>query len=109
MKKQVTLKSVRKEFKNQTGSINYCLKVIYAAIDEAKENDRQAENLKKIMPASKNKAYEYAKKIAEFGKIGEKYTVTRETKAQKTTYEITRKPSVDMILKYFTKLANGEI
>ena len=109
MKKQVTLKSVRNEFKNQTGSLNYCMKVIYAAIEQAQEDDKQANTLKKIMPASKAQAYEYAQKIAEFGKVGEKYTVTRETKAQKTTYEITRKPSVDMILKYFTKLANGEI
>lgn len=109
MKKQVSIKSVRNEFKNQTGSINYCLKVIYAAIDEAKENDRQVEALKKVMPKDKKTAYTFAEKIATFGKVGEKYTVTREIKAQKTTYEIIRKPSVDMILKYFTKLANGEI
>lgn len=107
--KRVSIKNVRNDFKAQTGSINYCLKTIYAAIEEAKENDRQADSLKKIMPKSKKEAYELAEQIAKFGKVGEKYTVTREIKAQKTTYEITRKPSVDMILKYFTKKANGEI
>jgi hypothetical protein len=109
MKKQVSLKSVRNEFKSQTGSLNYCIKIIYAAIEQAKEDDKQASTLKKIMPSSKVKAYEYAQKIAEFGKVGTTYEVTRYIKEQKTTYTITRKPSVDMILKYFTKLANGEI
>lgn len=107
--KRVKLQDVRNDFRAQTGSINYCMKVIYSAIEEAKENDRQANNLKKIMPKDKKTAYEYAEQIAKYGKVGEKYTVTREIKAQKTTYEITRKPSVDMILKYFTKKANGEI
>lgn len=55
MKKKVTLQSVRNEFRNQTGSINYCLKVIYSAIEQAKEDDKQAESLKKIMPSSKKK------------------------------------------------------
>lgn len=107
--KRVNIKEVRNDFKAQTGSLNYCLKVIYSAIEEAKENDRQAESLKKIMPKDKKTAYTFAEDIAKFGKVGEKYTVTREIKAQKTTYEITRKPSVDMILKYFTKKANGDI
>lgn len=107
--KAVKLSSVRKDFKAQTGSMNYCMKTIYAAIDEARENDRQAESLRKIMPKDKKTAYTFAEDIAKFGKVGEKYTVTREIKAQKTTFEIIRKPSVDMILKYFTKKANGEI
>ena len=107
--KRVNIKDVRNDFKAQTGSLNYCLKIIYSAIEEAKENDRQAESLKKIMPKSKKDAYEFANDIAKFGKVGEKYTVTREIKAQKTIYEVTRRPSVDMILKYFTKKANGEL
>lgn len=107
--KRVKLNDVRNDFKAQTGSLNYCMKVIYSAIEEASENDRQANNLKKIMPKSKKEAYKFAEDIAKFGKVGEKYTVTREIKAQKTVYEVTRKPSVDMILKYFTKKANGEI
>lgn len=107
--KKVTLNKVRADFKSQTGSINYCLKVIYSAIEEAKENNKQAEDLKKVMPKNKKEAYEFANEIAKFGKVGEKYIVTRVIKAQKTIYEVTRKPSVDMILKYFTKKANGEI
>lgn len=107
--KRVLIKNVRNDFKAQTGSINYCLKTIYAAIEQAKEDDKQAENLKKIMPKSKAEAYKFAEDIAKFGKVGQAKTIHRVIKASETDITFTIKPSVDMILKYFTKKANGEI
>lgn len=107
--KKVNIKDVRKDFKAQTGSLNYCLKIIYSAIEEAKENDRQVENLKKIMPKSKKEAYGFANDIAQFGKVGQTKTIHRVIKASETDITYTIKPSVDMILKYFTKKANGEL
>lgn len=61
------------------------------------------------MPSSKKNAYTFAEDIAKFGKVGQTKTVHRIIKASETdiTYHI--KPSVDMILKYFTKKANGEL
>lgn len=107
--KKVTLNNVRNEFKNQSGTLSFCLKAIYSAIDNAKENDQQAENLKKIMPKSKAEAYNHCEKIAKFAKIGEQKTVNRTVKSCETTYTITVKPTVDAVLRYFTKLANGEL
>ena len=107
--KKVTLNNVRNEFKNQSGTLSFCLKTIYAAIEQAKEDDQQAENLKKIMPKSKVEAYNHCEKIAAFAKIGEQKTVKRTVKACETTYTITIKPTVDAVLRYFTKVANGEL
>lgn len=107
--KKVTLNNVRSEFKNQSGTLSFCLKAIYAAIDNARENDAQAENLKKIMPKSKSEAYNHCERIVKFSKIGEQKTVKRTVKQCETTYTITVKPTVDAVLRYFTKVANGEL
>lgn len=107
--KKVNLKNVRNEFKNQSGSINFCLKVIYSAIEQAKEDNREIIELKKVMPKNKKEAYEFANDIAKFGKVGEKKTIHRVIKACETDVTYTIKPSVDIILKYFVKRANGEL
>lgn len=107
--KKVTLNNVRNEFKNQSGTLSFCLKAIYSAIENAKENDQQAENLKKIMPKAKSEAYSHCEQIVKYAKIGEQKTVKRTVKACETTYVITIKPTVDVVLRYFTKVANGEL
>ena len=107
--KKASLKNVRSEFKNQSGSINFCLKVIYSAIEQAKEDNKEIKELKKVMPKSKNEAYKLASEIASFGRVGQTKTIHRVIKACETDITYTIKPSVDMILKYFTKKANGEI
>ena len=91
--KRVNIKNVRNEFKAQTGSLNYCLKIIYSAIEEAKENDRQAESLKKIMPKSKSEAYKFAEDIAKYGKVGQSKTIRRVIKSSETdiTFTINRR------------------
>jgi hypothetical protein len=100
MKANVTLQDVRKEFKAQSGSINYCLGCIYAAIEQG---GHDAKALRVIMPKTKKQAYEHAAEIATFGKVGEIKTINKVVKGCKTEISYKIKPSVDMVLRYFVK------
>lgn len=109
MKKQnVTLASVRKEFKTINGrSVNSVLSVIYALIAENKEENKVTISLlNKILPSSKKKAKEYINDIILFGHVGEMRTIERKD-GKKYTYEIL--PSVDMVLRYFVAKYNDAI
>lgn len=98
MKANISLKLVRNEFKNQSGSINYCLGCIYTAIEQGGEN---AKALKAILPKTKKQAYEHAAEIAAFGKVGQIKTINKVVKGCKTEISYKIKPSVDMVLRYF--------
>lgn len=115
MKTLVKFSDVRNEFKQvKAQTICGCISTIYALFQEFKDNqknlDKEAQTelntLKKVLPATKAKAKEHCKQIAEFGKVGETKTITRK---DGTTYERVIKPSCDMILRYFVQEYNKSV
>ena len=110
MKTNISIKQVRADFRAISKvSVNNVLSVIYAYMDE--NRDIQANTLREIMPASKKQAKSHASSIVVFGKIGQYKTAYR----RKADGEITGgkariiKPSVDIVLRYFTLLYNNAV
>lgn len=97
--KNLTLKSIRNAFKNQTGTVNYCINCVYVAADNCAE-------LKAILPKTKKEAQAQATEIYNFGKCGEEKTINRVVKGCKTQITYTIKPSTDMVLRYFVAKYN---
>lgn len=107
MMKKVSLMNVRSEFKAINGrSVFNLISYIYVTIEQGKEDNATLSLLNKIMPASKKQAKTHAEQIIKFGKVGEQKSITRKD-GKIIQYEI--KPSIDMILRYFTAEYNKTI
>lgn len=99
-KANVSLKNVRNEFKNVTGTVSHCISVIYSEYENLSKTE-----LKKILPNSKKAAMEDASAIYEWGKVGQERTINMKNGVRISTI----KPSVDMVLRYYVAKANGNI
>lgn len=107
MIKKISLSNVRNEFKAINGkSVFNLISYIYVVIEQGKEDKVTLSLLNKIMPASKKQAKTHAEQIIKFGKVGEQKSITRKD-GKVISYEI--KPSIDMILRYFTAEYNKNI
>lgn len=107
MTKKISLLNVRSEFKSiNDRSVFNLINYIYVTIEQGKEDKVTLSLLNKIMPSSKKQAKNHAAKIMEFGKVGEQKNITRKD-GKVISYEI--KPSIDMILRYFTAEYNKNI
>lgn len=108
--KTINLANVRKEFKANSGTINECLTIIYAVMNE---NGKDAETLKKVMPKSKKIAKSYATQIKDKFKIGtfEDRFFTNENGEQyrKTCVLKAKKCSCDMVLRFFVDMYNSTV
>lgn len=99
---RVSLAAVRKSMKETTGSPFYCVRQLYAVAETCAE-------LRAILPPKKVALKEHVTAICDFGKVGSKKTWSGTVKGCPTVKEYTVKCSVDMCLRYFVKLANGEL
>ena len=107
MTKKISLLNVRSEFKSiNDRSVFNLINYIYVTIEQGKEDKVTLSLLNKIMPTSKKQAKSHAAKIMEFGKVGEQKSITRKD-GKVISYEI--KPSIDMVLRYFTAEYNKTI
>lgn len=108
--KTINLANVRKEFKANNGTINECLTIIYAVMNE---NGKNAEMLKKVMPKSKKIAKSYATQIKDTFKIGsfedKFFTDENGKKYRKTCVLKAKKCTCDMILRFFVDMYNNTV
>lgn len=98
---RVSLAAVRKSMKETTGTPSYCVKQLCIIAETCAE-------LRAILPPKKE-ALTHVKAICDFGKVGSKKTWSGTVKGCVTVKEYAVKCSVDMCLRYFVKLANGEL
>lgn len=102
----VSLKSVRNEFKLVTGSVSFCIKTIYGAIADEKIGS----NLAKVLPKSRKVALEECTNIYNWGRVGQTRVTKRTNKdGLQTEVQNTIKASVDMVLRYFVAKYNGTL
>ncbi len=99
--KAVKLTDVRKAMKETTGTPSYCVKQLYAIAETCSE-------LRAVLPAKKE-GLALVKSICEWGNVGGTRLWKGVVKGCPTMKEVTIKCSVDMCLRYFVKLAKGEI
>lgn len=115
-KERIALNLVRKEFKNvNVCTIGNCLTVLYSLINAFKEkqrenalNNEQVETLNhltRVLPVSKTQAKKYCNDIEKTYNIGG----TRIVNYKNGPKEVTIRPSVDMVLRFFTKKYNEAI
>ena len=111
----IKLNDVRKEFKSaNAATVGNVLSVIYALVNEYKENQKELNNeqvnnlqyLTKILPPSKTQAKKHIEDIEKYGNVNGKRVV--KTKDGETK-EYTIRPSVDMVLRYFVAEYNKNI
>lgn len=103
----IKINDIRSEYKEISGrSVNNVLSVIYALMEESKTDKKTLYVLTKVMPASKKQAKTHANAICKFGKVGILKTITRK---DGKTYEYEVRPTVDMVLRYFTALYNHAV
>ena len=110
MKTKVSIKQVRTDFRAISKlSVNNVLSVIYAYIEE--NADIQAKVLREVMPTSKKQAKAHATEILRFGRIGQYKTIYKRNENGEITGGKARiiKPSVDIVLKYFTAKYNESV
>lgn len=115
-KERIALNLVRSEYKvvNEC-TIGNCLTVLYSLINAFKEkqrenalNNEQVEALSyliKVLPVSKSQAKKYCSEIETTYNIGG----TRIVNYKNGPKEVTIRPSVDMVLRFFTKKYNEAI
>lgn len=108
MKENVKLSDLRKEMKNVKGTYFLCVNTLFAYAEICPQ-------LKKILPASKNKAKteEHEKSCKEFVKFGETLTrkVSKNVDGIRCTAEVTytkNNITLDECLRYFLKIYNEE-
>lgn len=99
--KSVKLQDVRKAMKETTGTPSYCVKQLYVIAESCA-------SLRAILPPKKD-GLARVKDICTWGKVGESRIWNGIIKGCPTQREIIIKCSVDMCLRYFVKLAKGEI
>lgn len=108
--KTINLANVRKEFRANNGTINECLTIIYAVMNE---NGKDAETLKKVMPKSKKIAKSYATQIKDTFKIGtfeDKFFTDEDGKKyRKSCILKAKKCTCDMVLRFFVDMYNNTI
>lgn len=110
MKTNISIKQVRTDFRAISKvSVNNVLSVIYAYMDE--NTDIQAKTLREIMPQSKKQAKNHASEIVLFGKIGQYKTAYKRNEYGEIIGGKAReiKPSVDIVLRFFTALYNNAV
>lgn len=110
MKTNISIKQVRADFRAISKvSVNNVLSVIYAYIEE--NADVQAKTLREIMPSSKKQAKNYASSIVTFGRIGQYKTAYKRNENGDIIGGKAReiKPSVDIVLRFFTALYNNAV
>lgn len=108
MEKTIKLQDLRKEMKNVKGTFFLCVNTLFAYAEICPQ-------LKKILPASKNKAKteEHEQACKDFVKFGETLTrkVTRNIDGIRCTTEITyikNNITLDECLRYFLQVYNNK-